>query len=127
MLAFAAVHGEFYRVTVGALKGFVTMEERLNVIVAGGKVAEIACGIAVGIVVGDDSRLAGSERIDVSAEDQLRFDGEIDLHAWLFGRIGGQEDKETPVEGLGAALFGEGDLELWSCGSGVNGQSSEKC
>src|SRR5579863_2122817 len=73
VLAFAFVHGELYGVAVGAVEGGVFVEDALDPIVAGGKIAEIGGGVAEGII-GDDSVLAGGEGVDVRAENLLGLD-----------------------------------------------------
>ena len=74
---------------------------------------EIADGITEGGVVDGDG-LAGLKLIDVDAEDHLRVRREPDLHARLCAGVVGEEQQETAVERLGAALFRKGDGELRS-------------
>src|SRR5579864_5856616 len=70
VLAFAFVHGEFYGVAVGAVKGGVFVEHALHPVVAGREVAEVGGWVAEG-VIGDDGVLAGGEGVDVHAKDLL--------------------------------------------------------
>ena len=58
VLAFALVHVELDGVAVGAMEGFVTIEDDLHVVFAGFDVVEVADGIAEGGVV-DGGGLAG--------------------------------------------------------------------
>jgi hypothetical protein len=137
VLAFALVHVELDGVAVGAMEGFVTVEDDLHVVFAGLDVVEVADGVAEGGVV-DCGGLAGLKIVDVDAEDHLGARGERDLHARLFGGIVGEDEEQATVEGLGAAFFGEGDGELgrgrvgrwcWCrrwCGSCVSGREGEK-
>ena len=55
MLAFAAIHGEFHGVAVGAAKSFVSVEKCLDEVFAAFEVVEISNGIAEGACVGDRS------------------------------------------------------------------------
>lgn len=107
MLPLASIHREFDGMAIGAMKGFVAVQDCLNIVFAGRDVAEVAGWIAVGIVVGDDNGLARSEPVDVNPEHQLCVDGKTDLHARLLRWIGREQDKDPPIQRLGAAVFGK--------------------
>ena len=86
MLAFTLVHVEFYGVAVGAMEGFVAIEDDLDEIVAWRDVMEVADRVAEGGVI-DSGGLTGLELVHVDAEDYLRFRGQADLHAGLGGGV----------------------------------------
>ena len=117
VLAFALIHVELDGVAVGAMEGFVAIEDDLHVVFAGLYIVEEADGVAEGGVV-DGGGLAGLHGIDIEAEDHLRARGERDLHARLFAGVVGEDEEEAAVEGLGAAFFGEGDGKFWRGGVG---------
>ena len=75
MLAFALIHVELDGVAVGAMKGFVAIEDDLHVVFAGFYVVEKADGVTEGGVV-DGGGLAGFEIVNVEAEDHLSARGE---------------------------------------------------
>jgi hypothetical protein len=118
MLAFSAIHGELDGVAVGAVEGLVAVQDDLDVVVAGRDVVEIADGVAKGGVVDGDG-LARLELVEVEAEDHLGAGGEVDLHPGLGGGIGGKQEEDAAVDGLGAAFLGERHRERGDvCGSG---------
>ena len=82
MLALALVHVELDGVAIGAVEGFVTIEDHLEVVIAWRNVVEVADRIAEGGVVDRDA-LARLELLDIDAEDHLRFRREADLQARL--------------------------------------------
>ncbi len=111
VLAFAFVHGELDGVAVGAVEGRVFVEDALDPIVAGGKIAKFGDGVAEGII-GDDGVLAGSESVDVGAEDLLGLNFHFeDLRAGLGIVFSGDDDVDAAVERSGAELRIEGDGE----------------
>src|SRR5258708_18897803 len=127
MLAFAAVHGEFHRVAVGAVKSLVAVKKGLDKVFAGLQIVKIPDGVAERVRVGDDYRLAGLPLVDVDAKDNLRFVGEADLIARFARRVAGEEEKESTVERCGAALFWKRNGELWSrCLRGGDLRSEER-
>ena len=106
VLAFPAVHGKYYGLAVGAVKGFVFVQDDLDEIVAGGNVVEVADGIAEsGFVEGDG--LAGLERVHIEAEDHLRAHRVADLQARFGGGIGGEDQQQATVE-WGRGVFALG-------------------
>ncbi len=115
MLAFALVHMELDGVAVGAVEGFVAIEDDLYVVFAGLYVVEVADGVAEGGVV-NRGGLAWLEVVDIEAEDHLGARGERDLHARLIAGVIGEDKEEAAVEWLGAAFFGEGDGEFGRVG-----------
>ena len=82
MLPFALVHVQFDGVTVGAMEGFIAIEDHLHEIFARRNVVEIADRITKGGVV-DGRGLAWLQLIDIDAEDHLRRRREANLHARL--------------------------------------------
>ncbi len=112
MLAFAAVHREINGVTIGAMEGFIAVEHGLNIVFAGRNISEMPRGITISVIVRNHDRLARSECIHVDAEKNLRLDREINLHTRFLRRVGGEQNEDSAVERLCAALFGERDGEL---------------
>ena len=111
VLAFAFVHGEFYSVAVGAVEGGVFVEDALDPIVAGGKIAKIGGGVAER-VIGDDGVLSGGEGVDVGAENLLGQDFFFeDLRARLGIFLCGDDDVDAAVERSGAEFRIERDGE----------------
>ena len=86
MLALALIHVELYGVAVGAVEGFVAIEDDLDKIVARRDVMEVADRIAVRAVI-DNAGLAGLELVHVETEYYLRFWGQADLHAGFGGGV----------------------------------------
>jgi hypothetical protein len=111
VLAFAFVHGKLDGMAVGAVEGGVLVEDALNPIVAGGKIVKSGRGVAEGIIE-DDSGLAGSEAVNVGAEDLLGVDFVFeDLLAGL-GVVGGGDDGVyAAVEGRRTEIGTERDSE----------------
>ena len=99
VLAFAAIHGKFYRGAIGAMKGFVLVQDHLDEVIAGGDVVEVADGVAEGCVVKRDG-LAGLYGVHVEAEDHLGAHGITDLQARFGGGIGGENQQQAAVERL---------------------------
>src|SRR5580704_16031744 len=71
-------------------------------------------GIANGILVRNHDRLAGGESIHIDAEDDLRLNGQIDLHPRFLRRVGGEQNEDSPVKRLRAAVLGKRNGELRS-------------
>ena len=105
---------------VGAVKSFVAMEDGLNVILTGLEVCEALDGIAEHGVV-DQCGLAGTERIDSAAEDDLRGRRVVDLHTRFFGRISGEDEQNASIERRSAARGWEADFETRG-GEGGDGE-----
>jgi len=108
------------------MEGGVFVEDALDPIVAGGKVAKIGGGIAEE-VIGDDGVLAGGEGVGIGAEDLLGLGFYFeDLGARLGIFFGGDDDVDAAVKGSGAEIRIEGDGETrlrgWIfCGRGLRG------
>ena len=112
VLAFALVHRELYGVSVGAVKGGVFVEDTLDPVVAGGKVAKTGGGVTDG-VISDDGGLAGGEGVDIGAENLLRLDFILeDLRAGFGVIFCGDHDVDAAVEGGGAEFRIERDGEV---------------
>jgi hypothetical protein len=94
-------------VAVGAVKGFVFVQNYLHEIFAGGNVVEITNGVAERGVV-DGEGLAGLHGVNVYAENHLGAREAGDLHAGFFGAVRREQQKEAAIKGLGALLFAEG-------------------
>jgi hypothetical protein len=130
VLAFAFVHGELDGVAVSAVESSVFVEDALDPVVAGGKIAKIGRGVAES-VIGDDGVLARSEGVDVDSENLLgvHFYFE-DLGARLGVVFGGDDDVDAAVERSGAEFRierdGEARLRDGFCGWSLR-RSLENC
>ncbi len=121
-LAFAPVHGQLDDVAVGAAEGLVAVEQRLDVVLAGGELGQAADGIAE--CGGVDDRFApGGEAVDVDAEDELRSGAIGDLEPRLGLAVGREQEEHPAVEGRSRERrrkgYGEPDR---SCGEGGHRQ-----
>jgi hypothetical protein len=92
LLAFAAIHGKFDGVAVGAMEGLVLMEQGLDMILAGLDLIQTAHGITKGIG-SDGARGAGFPILDVDAKDELRVEPVGDLEARFDGGIRGEQQQ----------------------------------
>ena len=75
---------------IGAMEGFVFVQDYLDEIIAGGDVVEVADGVAEGGVVEGDG-LVGLYGVNIEAEDHLGAHGVADLQARFGGGIGGED------------------------------------
>src|SRR5277367_2597692 len=99
------------------------MQHRLHIVFAGGNIAEVARGITISVVVRDHDRLSRCKSVDIHAEENLRFDGEIDLHARLLRRVRRKQYEDTPIERLRASFFRKRNRKLRPiCGRRKRGQ-----
>ncbi len=111
MLPLAAVRRQLDGDAVGAVKSFVTVQQALDVIIAGRQLGDVVDRPADRLAV-DDRRLARRQMIDGDAEHDLRTGLQIDLVARLVGRIGRQHHQHASVLRLGAALGRKGQVEF---------------
>jgi len=90
------------------------MQKGLHIVFTGRHIPEMPYGVAKSVIVRNHDRLARGECTHVDAEKNLRFDGEVDLHARFLRRVRGEQNEDAAVERLRATLFGKRDGELRS-------------
>ena|SRR5882762_1654210 len=113
VLSFTAIHGELYRVAVGPMEGLVAMQNHLNDVLSRWNISQVADRVTKSGIV-DDHRLSGPHPFNIHPKDHLGTLGIIDLHARLFGRVGGQQQEQATVDRPVTPSFREGNREARS-------------
>ena len=97
LLAFAAVHRQFYHVTVGALKGLVLVEQSLHPVFAGRDVGNTFQREAEGSGI-EHGFLTRCQSFHIEAENQLGFWIFPDLKARFLLVVGADQQQHPPVK-----------------------------
>ena len=102
VLTFALIRRQRQRVPVGAVEGFVAIEQHLHRVRAGFQVGDFLDRVTLR-VGGNRDAVAALEVIDVHAEHDLRFRRQIDLVARLVAVVIGEQQHQTALLRLFAA------------------------
>jgi len=120
LLAFPPVRRELDRVAIGAMKGFVDIEDGLDIVVAGRKLIQGDERVAESGGI-DDGWRPRFPRVYIETE-KLGARGFFlaKLKAGLAGFIAGNAEKDMTVERFGASRIGKGKFEA-KLGGGLGG------